>query len=193
MDKFITSPLGQIAGGQILLMLCCLFYLAWWRAAFRPGVINNGLENGAGILLACMLLTACPGIVMCYNGIDALPSGIGWPSGEVLGVVGVLVYLVLLAGTTLIFHRQVTTELLLLVGWAVLELCVLKVLVGGGCLDGWRLTVSLVVVAAASVLGLIAYLWYYRLPAEAAFICGMVPLIVDMLGMGSILVLAFLL
>jgi len=47
----------------------------------------------------------------------------------------IILYVVLLVVTLFIFHRQVTTELLLITGWAALELTVISALNGAGRLS----------------------------------------------------------
>ena len=40
------SYLKQIFLGNILLIVCCAFYLAWWMLAFRPENAVKGMRSG---------------------------------------------------------------------------------------------------------------------------------------------------
>lgn len=45
-----TVPLWKLFGGNLLLALTIVFYIAWWVVSFRPN--NNGKTAGAGLFLA---------------------------------------------------------------------------------------------------------------------------------------------
>lgn len=76
-----------------------------------------------------------------------------------------------------------TTELLLIVAWAVLEAMVVAVVVLSGlAAEGAALWCALAI-AFATAVGLGCYLVYYHLAPWPAFYCGMVPLGLDALAM----------
>ena len=52
------SYLKQIFLGNILLIVCCAFYLAWWMLAFRPENAVKGMKSGWLLIPA-----AVPGIL----------------------------------------------------------------------------------------------------------------------------------
>lgn len=99
---------------------------------------------------------------------------------------GIAAYLILLVGTRLLFHRQVTTELLLMVGWAVLALSEINVLYGVG-LFLHRLSVTFVVViVVVTLFSLVCYVLYYSLGEWAGYFDGMIPLVIVALVMAGI-------
>ena len=55
--------------GQILLIICCVFYILWWYRGYRPGVTVNRVGGLNGMLL---LMTAAFGLAV----IAAVLSGI---------------------------------------------------------------------------------------------------------------------
>jgi len=71
----------------------------------------------------------------------------------------------------------VTSELLLIVAWTMLELWAIVVLNGGGSLSDVRLTILAVVLAAAFIVSIILYVAYYRMEEIRAFYAAMIPLI----------------
>lgn len=36
----------KILTGNILMILCCIFYLAWWLVAFKPTGAIKGMKSG---------------------------------------------------------------------------------------------------------------------------------------------------
>ena len=85
-------------------------------------------------------------------------------------------YFVLMAGSGAVLHRQVTAELLLIVGWAVLQICVLD---AAGAMTGelTRMSLFMVLAMLVAVASFLAYLAYYNLSSVAGYIDGMVPLL----------------
>jgi len=104
-------------------------------------------------------------------------------SGGTFALIGVVIYVVLLVVTGKLLHRRVTTELVLIVGWCVLEAVVLNAVYGSGALSASRAVAYLVLMIAALVIGLVCYLLYYKLPDMTAFRVAAVPLVVDGLCM----------
>ena len=41
----------KVLTGQILLILCCVFYLIWWYRGYRPGVSVDRAHGLNGVLL----------------------------------------------------------------------------------------------------------------------------------------------
>ncbi|WP_294157556.1 hypothetical protein [uncultured Selenomonas sp.] len=174
-------PFRDIVFGQVSLVACCLVYLAWWCVAFRPGVAAGGRLGYA--LLAVTMVLAGVGMSLDIAGLRALWYGAAGRAELRILLAGVLAYPLLLLVTVKWFHRVPTTELLLIVAWAVLETLVVTVLVLAGlAADGAALPCALAIVFA-TVVGLACYLVYYRLAPWPAFVCGMVPLGIDALAM----------
>ena len=165
----------KILYGTLCLIVCCLFYLIWWSITFHPARTFPSAPKS--ILFACTLAAGLGGIALLLIGIRELPAARGQLSNLTLAVIGIAAYVILLLVSNRLLHRQVTTELLLIVGWTVLELCVLNSLYRAG---GPALPAALVygiLTIAAAVIGLLCYLAYYNLEAMRGFYNGMVPLI----------------
>ena len=79
---------------------------------------------------------------------------------RIFGVV--VTYLLLLVITKYAFHRIVTSELLLIVVWTMLEAAVVNWLNAGGYLTGFRLVVMVIVLILAFVISTILYVAYYE-------------------------------
>ena len=171
--------------GHVLLILCCAFYLIWWGTAFRPGFEGSRVGGVEGILLILAALFGLAGMAVTIMGINVGERSIPplLPT-FVITIGGVVVYCVLLALTSLIMHRQVTTELLLIVGWLVLELCSVNAAYSAGIYGktaAFLIMISAAVISAAS-LGF--YLAYYRVKPFTGYIFGMIPLILIGICMG---------
>ena len=161
----LPLPLRDIVFGQTSLVACCIVYLAWWCIAFRPDVVSGGVMGG--VLLLLMVVLAGAGIWLDVSGIRALWTGAaGRVAGGIL-VAGIVAYPVLLLLTVKVFHRVPTTELLLIVAWAVLEAMVVSVLVLSGLAAEGAALSCLAAIVLATVVGLICYLVYPELFNEA--------------------------
>lgn len=182
------SPLGlpvrQILRGNLLLIACCGFYLAWWLLAFRPSDPIRGMRSG-WLLLPAFGLGAAAAYVLARGMFAAGRSASLFPDGWVLRG-GIAAYLVLLAVTLLVFHRPVTTELFLIVGWAMLALSEVNALYGAGALSRSAGIGFCLLVAAAAAASLVCYVRYYHLDARAGFVDGMIPLLAAAAVMGAL-------
>jgi hypothetical protein len=182
---------GQIAGiarGHLLLAVCAVLYLAWWWVFFHPrGERPQGLEYGAGV--ACIIGAAIAGIVavvMIMDALDGMPNATdAWhPWWVAVGA-----YVVLALVTARYFDRPVTTELVLIVGWAALEAVVLGALSALGSPAVMPLAAAVV---AGTVVSLVCYVLYYRLMGMASFVDGCVPLaVVGVIGLAFALALGW--
>lgn len=170
----LTPPVKQLFRGNVLLIICCAFYLAWWMIAFRPVGAVKGVKSGW--LLIPAMLAGLASLKMTIEGIGALEGGETlFPVGWVLGA-GIAVYFFLLAVTLTAFKRPVTTELILIVGWAMLAMAEVDVLYGSGCLSHRGAAAFLLVILLAAAADLVCYVRYYNLSSSAGYVDGMVPL-----------------
>ena len=151
--------------GQMLLILCCIFYLIWWYRGFTAVL---GL---AGIFIS---MTHIPAVTKPQ--IDS--------SVIVLG--GIVLYIGLLLVTRLVFRRIVTTELILIVGWTVLELTVINRLNAAGYLSEGKFFAICIVIAIAFLISMVLYVAYYRMEEMKAFYAAMVPLITESVAMAML-------
>ena len=171
----------RILTGQILLILCCLFYLIWWYRGYRPGAAVSRVGGTNGILL---LITAVLGVVGLSFSLMRVPETTD-PRINPMGIVavGILSYFVLLLITRYAFHRIVTTELILIVGWTMLEMTVINRLNAAAILSGREFAVMCVVIAAAFLISMVLYVAYYRMEEMKAFYAAMVPLVTEAVSM----------
>lgn len=183
--------MARVISGQVLLVICCIFYLIWWSISYRPGIVVNRAGGINGVLLLITAVCGLAGMVLSLYGANALPgSGRAKLSGPVIIICGIAAYFVLLAVTSRLFDRPVTTELILITGWAMLELTVIsRMNVSGGLSDG-RFWLALVIIAAAFAVSMILYVMYYRMDPMPAFYAAMVPLITEAASMSAIVLIA---
>ena len=106
-----------------------------------------------------------------------------WISPSSIAVIGVVAYIVLLLVTDFLFHRMVTTELILIVGWTMLELVVAGRLYAAGALENGSF-LAVCMIAAAFLISIVLYVAYYRMEEMKAFYAAMVPLVTEAVTMG---------
>ncbi len=169
------NPARQMFWGNLLLVGCCAFYLLWWVLAFRPTNAIKGLKSGWLLIPAFLLgIVAVAMIIRGANGMDTAHS---FFSARTVLLVGAISYAVLLIVTRIAFHRQVTTELLLIVGWTVLAFLESNALYGLEMITRNGVVCLFVVAVIAAVLSMLCYVLYYGLGDRAGYIDGMIPLI----------------
>ncbi|MCD8076700.1 MAG: hypothetical protein LUF27_17055, partial [Lachnospiraceae bacterium] len=140
---------------------CCVFYLAWWLIAFKPEGAIKGIRSGW--LLIPALLFGVAAVMHIAQGSGAVESdALLFPRNAVL-IGGVVIYVVLLVGTSVLLKRQVTTELFLIVGWTTLMFLELNALFAQGQFTRSTAILLLVITLIAAVVSMICYLLYYGL------------------------------
>lgn len=163
----------KILAGNLLFVGCCAAYLAWWSTAFRPGY-----EAPAGIRETLLVVTGILGIAGLALILEACAQVRG-PIRYVRMIAAGGAALIALALITMIgMHRMITTELLLIVFWTCMEICVLGALCGQGVYGRRSMILLCAAVLAAAAVSLVSYMKYYELEPMAAFYDGMVPLVV---------------
>ncbi len=170
-----SNPTRQMLLGNILLIGCCIFYLLWWILAFKPTGAVKGMKSGW--LLIPAFLFGIAAVVLIIKGANDADTNRSFFSGRALLLSAVITYVVLLLVTMAVFHRQVTTELLLIVSWAALMFLESNALYGVGIFSG-NVTIGMLLSAViAAVVSMICYVLYYELGDRAGYIDGMIPLI----------------
>ena len=160
--------------GQILLILCCIVYLVWWYRGFRPGVSVNRVSGVTGVLLLVTAVLGLAGVAFSLMH-DEAPSP--WKISPVAIIIGgVIGYIVLLVVTRFIFHRVVTSELFLIIGWTMLETAVIDQLNAQGVLGDRGFAIM---IAAAFIISMVLYVAYYKMEEMKAFYVAMVPLVTE--------------
>jgi hypothetical protein len=182
----MSDSYGKILAGQILLIVCCVIYIVWWSVSYRPGETVNRIGGFRGILLLCTAAAGLTGTALSIFGINDLPKGGAHISNALICAAGIAAYVVLLLITRFGFGRPVTTELVLITGWAVLELCVVNAANGTGFLPDSRFIAMILVIAAAVVISLVLYILYYRMDEWKAYYFAAVPLVTEAVCMAII-------
>ncbi len=166
----------QILTGNFLLIICCIFYLAWWLIAFHPTHAVKGMKSGW--LLIPAFIFGLLAVIQIVRGSDAgsLQKVLFSRTPVLIG--GIAAYVILLAATWLLMKRQVTTELFLIVGWTVLMFLELNALYGLGQFTKTTAIVLLVVSVIAAAVSLVCYLLFYHLDTVKGYVDGMIPLLI---------------
>ncbi len=175
----------RIKTGQLFLILCCIFYLIWWYRGYHP---NNTVSRISGVNGILFLLTAAFGIAGLIFSLTPVDT-VNEPkfNASAILISGFVGYVVLFLITRYGFHRMVTTELFLIVGWTMLEVSVINRLNAAGALSDKHFTVMCFVIAAAFLISMILYVAYYRMEEMRAFYAAMVPLVVDAAAMAAMI------
>lgn len=175
---FGLTAYKEIITGQLLLSAGALFYTGWWLAAFK---LDSARSGGALSALLFLLLAAfgLSGTALTVHGIHGLPRPSSWPGSGMLFIMALLVYFILLTGSVKLFGRKSTTELILMVLWALMEIMALGALHETGALAGTAYVLIWAAVTIASLIAFAAYMMYYRMDDNTAYITGAVPLLVD--------------
>ncbi|MCL2832043.1 MAG: hypothetical protein FWD78_02635 [Treponema sp.] len=174
----------SIFAGNILFIVCCAFYLAWWILAFRPSGAITGVKTGW--LLIPASVTGLLGVILAVRGIMAAAAQRLLIPGSFILWGGIVFYFILMAVTVMLFKRQTTTELILIVGWAMLVIAEINALYGMGLFSGGLSAVFLAVTGISLLISLVCYVLYYRLDGVAGYIDGMIPLLLSALVMAAI-------
>ncbi len=188
MFSHFDLQIKQILTGNILLIICCAFYLAWWIMAFKPTGAVKGMRSGWLLLPAVIFGVAT--ILQIVRGSSAADRQSVLFSQTAVLIGGVIVYIVLLAATRLLLNRQVTTELFLIVGWTVLMFLEMNALFAQGQYSRTAAIVMLVVTVFAAAVSLVCYLLYYNLDSMRGYVDGMVPLLIITVMMFAVTVSA---
>ena len=170
--------------GNVLFIVCCAFYLAWWLIAFKPSSAVNGMKTGW--LLIPASISGLAGVILNVQTILAENPAKHLLPGRFLLWGGIVVYLILLAITVLLLKRPVTSELFLIVGWGMLALAEINALFGTGLFSHKLSGAFLLIISAVVVISLVCYILYYRLDERSGYIAGMIPLLLSALTMAGI-------
>jgi len=188
MLSFFNTQEKQIFMGNILFIVCCAFYLAWWLLAFNPSGAFDNIKTGW--LLVPASIAGLAGVILIVQGmLQGMPAE--KPVSQLLNSRyilwgGIALYLILLAVTVLLLKRPATMELILIVGWGMLALAEINTLFGIGLFSHALSAVIISLVCAAVVISLVCYTLYYHLDSRAGYIDGMIPLLLSALSMAII-------
>lgn len=182
-----APPARIMLWGDVLLIACCAFYLLWWHRAFKPAGAAKGFASGWLLIPAAILGLAA--VVMIIRGArGAAGSDRALFSSGALFAAAAALYAVLLVVTRFAFRRQVTSELFLIVGWAALAFLEVNALFALGMITRGGAVALLAAALVAAAAGIVCYVLYYRLSPRAAYVDGMVPLV--LVALYTVLLLA---
>lgn len=173
--------------GELLCVGCCAFYLAWWSVAFHP-VRSYPLWLKAALFIPMLGLGlgGCGVMLLGVRGLCAANAELRvWP----LVIGAIAIYVLLLIVSNLLLHRQVTTELFLIMATSALQVCVVYAFGFVGVWSGTLCLFLYTLIVAVALASLICYLRYYELPPMSAFRVAMVPLVLIGVSMGLMAVL----
>lgn len=182
--------MNDILNGQALLIICFIIYLIWWYRGFRPDVDVSRVKGLNGLLLAITALTGIAGVILSLRATAGTNTMKIQPSAIL--IVGVAAYVALLLVTRLLFVRPVTSELLLIVVWTMLEVYVITVLNSAGRLTDTRFGIMCGVIAVAFLGSMVCYCLYYRLEEKTSFYVAMVPLVTGIGTMTALMLITTL-
>ena len=177
-----------ILRGQIFLIICFIFYIIWWYRGYRPGTSVKRARGANGVLLLLTVGCGIAGIVFSLSG-GAVESPKLQPG--TIAIAAVVTYILLVLVTRVLFHRRVTTELILIVAWTALEVQVMNFLNALGSLSNAEFDIMCVVLGAAFIVSLALYVAYYRMDEVKAFYAAMVPLATGVASTVLLLLLLF--
>lgn len=167
--------LKQIYIGNVLLIVCCFFYLAWWILAFRP---NHETTGQVGWLLLPAAIAGISAFIFIIQGSLANP---GTEKKEILTgiqilLIGIGTYFFLFVLTNVIFHRIVTTELMLIVGWTMVTIAELNALYRLDMFSAKMVLCWMGISLGVAMISLVCYILYYTLNKFVRYLDGMIPL-----------------
>ena len=170
------TSMEMLFKGILMLAVCSGCYLVLWGVAFY-------LERHApllwlsGILLAGTAVCEIMAVNWMAQGIfqaEKVRAGI---SGGWILAGGVIGYIVLLVISNVVFYRMVTTELFLIIGWAVLNLITVDTLYASGLFSAGVSVAFVVLTLVVVVASLYCYMIYYELETWKGYIDGFLPLV----------------
>jgi len=175
-----TAPVWQIFAGNLLLFICSIFYLVWWVVCFGPNASGKAAGGSTGVVyLTGAFISGIAAIVLMSGGINTLSKDAKSVPVWLILLCGIVLFAVMLLVTTAFYHRPVTSELIIIHIWAVLQLCAIAVLYGTGRFGLGRTVLLVTLTGIAFVAGVICYVLYYRLEGKAGYWDGMAPLLID--------------
>lgn len=163
--------------GHIFLIICGAFYLAWWCYAFYPGYRGSRVTGIAGILLLITAITGLAGVSATIMGIMEKGTREQFIPGTFILFGSVSLYILLLIISSRLLHRQVTTELLLIILWTALEISSYQSAYCAEWIEAGMMWFLIILIGVCAVISLYFYLQFYRVNADRGYVYGMIPLI----------------
>lgn len=159
--------------GNIKLVVCFVFYLAWWVVAFNPTRPVRGPRSAWLVLVAAVFA-----VLAIADIAVSVRLGGGLLDGRVVLAAGIASYVALAVLTQRLAGRPVTSELLIIVSWVSVSVLEVSTLVGLGCVSASFGCALVGLCLAAGAACLVCYMLFYGLDVRAAFVDGAIPLLV---------------
>ncbi len=170
-----SEPVRQILTGNLLIIGCVIFYLAWWLIADNPAHAVHGIRSGWLLIPAFIL--AVGAVYQVSRGISLADQESLLLPNSIIVAAGVITYLVLLAVTTAVFRRTVTSELFIITFWSFFMFAEASAFYSLGCFTRQTAVTLTVVTFIVAAIDIVCYVLYYNLDDVKGYIDGMVPLI----------------
>ncbi len=168
------SQTGKILTGNIMMIVCCAFYIAWWLIAFHPDHAVKGFKSGW--LLIPAFIFGVYGFSQIIAGIPIKEGNVSLFATMVPVIGGIIAYAVLFIVSLAILKRPVTTELFLIIGWSVLILLEMNSLYSLGYYSKTAAVAVIIITLIAGMISLVCYALYYNLDSVKGYIDGLIPL-----------------
>jgi hypothetical protein len=194
MDE-IRSPLFPFLGilaGHLLIVLVGVFWSVYWARDFATEA--SGAPPPSGLLVLAALVCGFGAFIVIPVSIPALPLGavsMPFPLSSI-PLWGTAFFVLWFLASTLLFRRPVTSELLLIPLWALLEAVALYALASSGWLGGRQTALLAALTAVALLAGLVCYILHYRLGEHGRYVNGLVPYgFIGAVSLAVVVLLAF--
>ena len=172
-----------IRAGNIKLLFCFAFYLAWWIVGFNPWRPIRGLKSGWLLIPAVIL-----GVLALCDIWQGLDFSHGLIPGTAIVLGGIACYVVLLFISSRKLYRPVTSELFIIVLWATVALLEINTLVVLGSIAPWLGWILAALCLVGATVSIVCYLAFYAFDGMAAFVDGAIPLVLAGILTGCITV-----
>lgn len=174
-DIQLNIPEKQMLTGNILLICCCACYLIWWLVTFFPSSHMDKISTG-WILVPALAFGLASILVIFRSIVKTKLSNVLIPKDLIVWG-GIIAYVVFILITRFLFSRPLTIELLLIIGWGMLMLSEINILYGTAIITRRQSLWFCLIIAAAEAVSLVCYTLYYRLTGVAAYVDGVIPLL----------------
>ena len=167
----------MLFAGNICMVITGIFYITWWTSAFKPD--SSAPSSVTSAFLMGTIGAGFAWLILFGLGIAApVPHAAAFPQW-LIPVCAAAAYIVLLELSIHVFKRQTTSELFIMLLWAMGELWAVFSLYAAGRFSIPSVVILSLLILLATAAGYICYLKYYTLEGMDSFIDGVIPLAAD--------------
>ncbi|MCR4655166.1 MAG: hypothetical protein K5770_02910 [Lachnospiraceae bacterium] len=177
----------ELIYGNRSMITCVICYLAWWIITFKPPA-PKGTLTGSLFLIGAFIFGIGGIFLIAHAMIRLMEREIINPFIPmwIIPVAGILFYVILLVLSSGLLHRPVTSELLIIIIWTVLEICFVGTMYRYGFIENGVLSALIAGIIIVTIISMICYLLYYKLEYVKGYYDGMVPLMLTGIMMAVI-------